>query len=56
MRAAKAILVGGLIVGLLDLLYAILVYSPRRPIRVPQTIAAGLLGLNAYKAECARLF
>jgi uncharacterized membrane protein YagU involved in acid resistance len=48
MRAAKAIVVGGLIVGLLDLLYAILVYSPRRPIRVPQTIAAGLLGLNSY--------
>lgn len=48
MRAAKAILLGGLVVGVLDLLYAILVYSPRRPIRVPQTIAAGLLGLKAY--------
>jgi len=43
-RALPAIVVGGLIVGVLDLLYAIVVYSPRRPILVPQTIAGGLLG------------
>ena len=39
-----AIFVGGLIVGVLDLTYAILVYSPRAPILIPQTIASGLLG------------
>lgn len=43
-----AVLVGGLIVGVLDLVYAIAVYSPRRPILVPQTIASGLLGLRSY--------
>lgn len=45
-----AIFVGGLIVGVLDLTYAILVYSPRAPILIPQTIASGLLGPNrAYQ-------
>jgi uncharacterized membrane protein YagU involved in acid resistance len=43
-----AILVGGLIVGVLDLTYAILVYSPKRPIRIPQTIASGVLGSQSY--------
>jgi uncharacterized membrane protein YagU involved in acid resistance len=47
-RAFCAILVGGLIVGVLDLSYAIVVYSPSKPIRVPQTIASGLLGRNSY--------
>lgn len=47
-RPLPAILVGGLIVGVLDLAYAILVYSPQKPIRVPQTIASGILGLNSY--------
>ena len=47
-RPALAILVGGLIVGVLDLLYAIVVYSPRKPILVPQTIASGVLGVKAY--------
>jgi uncharacterized membrane protein YagU involved in acid resistance len=52
-----AILVGGLIVGVLDLLYAIVVYSPHRPIRIPQTIASGVLGRAAYSggAESAAL-
>jgi hypothetical protein len=47
-RSFHAILVGGLIVGVLDLLYAILVYSPQKPILVPQTIASGLLGTKSY--------
>jgi len=47
-RAFPAILVGGLIVGVLDLTYAILVYSPKRPILIPQTIATGVLGMKSY--------
>ena len=45
-RPFPAIVVGGLIVGVVDLAYAILVYSPRKPIRIPQTIASGILGVN----------
>ena len=52
-RPALAILVGGLIVGVLDLLYAIVVYSPRKPILVPQTIASGVLGVKAYSGGAA---
>ncbi len=48
-RPAPAILVGGLIAGALDLAYAIAVYSPRAPIRIPQTIASGVLGPRAYE-------
>lgn len=48
-RAFQAIGVGGLIVGVLDLTYAILVYSPHRPILVPQTIASGVLGAKSYQ-------
>lgn len=47
-RPIPAILVGGLMVGVLDLIYAILVYSPQKPILVPQTIASGLLGMKSY--------
>jgi len=47
-RAFAAIVVGGLIVGVVDLLYAIAVYSPRHPILVPQTIASGILGVKSY--------
>ncbi|HYL86007.1 MAG TPA: hypothetical protein VE263_17405 [Candidatus Angelobacter sp.] len=47
-RPFPAILVGGLIVGVLDLLYAILVYSPQKPIRIPQTIASGVLGMRSF--------
>jgi len=47
-RPFPAIFVGGLIVGVIDLLYAIVVYSPHKPILVPQTIASGLLGRQAY--------
>src|SRR5215472_3855462 len=48
-RPIRAIVVGGLAVGILDLVYAILVYSPRRPIRVPQAIATGLLGRSSFE-------
>jgi len=47
-RPFPAILVGGVIVGVLDLTYAIVVYSPKKPILVPQTIASGILGLRSY--------
>lgn len=47
-RPFYAIFVGGLIVGAIDLLYAIVVYSPHKPILVPQTIASGLLGMKSY--------
>jgi uncharacterized membrane protein YagU involved in acid resistance len=48
-RPWLAIGVGGLIVGMLDLLYAIMVYSPRHPILIPQTIASGVLGPKSYR-------
>jgi uncharacterized membrane protein YagU involved in acid resistance len=47
-RAFPAIVVGGLIVGAMDLVYAIAVYSPRDPILIPQTIASGILGAKSY--------
>lgn len=39
---------GGVIVGILDLAYAIIVYSPKRPILIPQSIASGLLGRASF--------
>lgn len=47
-RPLPAIFVGGVIVGVLDLLYAIVVYTPEHPILIPQTIAGGVLGLSSY--------
>ena len=47
-RPVPAIFVGGVVVGVLDLIYAILVYSPRKPILIPQTIASGVLGIKSY--------
>ncbi|HEV2388067.1 MAG TPA: hypothetical protein VGS20_12520 [Candidatus Acidoferrales bacterium] len=47
-RSFAAIAVGGSIVGVLDLAYAIAVYSPRHPIRIPQAIASGVLGVNSF--------
>lgn len=47
-RPFPAIVVGGVIVGVLDLVYAILVYSPRKPIRVLQAVASGLLGARSF--------
>jgi hypothetical protein len=47
-RPFLAIGVGGFIVGVLDLAYAILVYSPKRPILIPQAIASGVFGERSY--------
>jgi len=43
-RPIPAIFVGGLIAGTLDMTYAMLVYSPKAPLLIPQGIAGGLLG------------
>ena len=48
-RALPAIAVGGFIAGALDMTYAIVVYSLKQPILVPQTIASGLLGAKSYE-------
>jgi hypothetical protein len=48
-RPFLAIGVGGVIVGALDLLYAILVYSPHSPGLIPQIIASGLLGRKSFQ-------
>ena len=45
-RPFPAIVVGGLITGTLDMSYAMLVYSPKAPLLIPQGIAAGLLGVD----------
>jgi hypothetical protein len=47
-RPLLSVVVGGLITGALDLVYAVLVYSPQKPILIPQTIASGLLGMKSY--------
>jgi len=50
--AARAILLGGLVVGALDALDAIVFFGLRsgvRPIRIFQSIAAGLLGRAAFQ-------
>jgi hypothetical protein len=47
-RAFPAIFVGGFIVGIIDLAYAILVYSPKHPIRIGQAVASGLLGPKSF--------
>jgi uncharacterized membrane protein YagU involved in acid resistance len=47
-RPFPGIVVGGLVAGVLDLLYAVAVYSPGQPILVPQTIASGILGMKSY--------
>ena len=48
-RPVPAILVGGVITGVIDLLYAMVVYSPHRPLLIPLHIATGVLGASAYK-------
>src|SRR5215469_11658533 len=45
-RPLPAILVGGLITGTLDMSYAMIVYSPKAPLLIPQGIAGGLLGAD----------
>lgn len=50
-RTSKAILVGGLVAGALDLTYAFIVYGPlsyhMSPVQVLQSVAAGWLGHDA---------
>ncbi len=50
-RAAWAIVLGGLIAGACDLTYAITFYSIQgaEPIRIPQSIASGLLGMESFQ-------
>src|ERR1039458_6422906 len=47
-RPLPAIFVGGLFVGVVDMAYAMLVYSPRDPLLIPRHIATGVLGPRAY--------
>lgn len=47
--ALAPILVGGLIVGVLDMAYAIVVYAPSHPTAPALTIASGILGPAAYQ-------
>jgi uncharacterized membrane protein YagU involved in acid resistance len=47
-----AILVGGFIVGVLDLSYAMIVYTPHHPILIPQFIASGVLGDRSFDGGC----
>ena len=51
-RAVDTILYGGLIVGILDLLFAFTFYGlilGVKPLRIFQSVAAGLLGRTAYE-------
>ena len=54
-RALVAIGLGGLIAGACDLTYAVTFYAVRggKPIRIPQVIASGLLGVDSFKAGWA---
>lgn len=51
--AVAAIALGTLLVGSLDLAYAVVVYSPHQPILIPQTIASGVLGAPSYDGGLA---
>ena len=53
--AAKAILLGGLLAGTLDISAAIGVYALRgvAPIRILQSVASGLLGRESYQGGAA---
>lgn len=50
-KALLAIVWGGLLAGAFDLIYAITFYGAQgtKPIRIPQSIASGLLGMDAFK-------
>jgi hypothetical protein len=54
-RSVRVILLGGIIAGVLDLIFAFLWYGPRglSPMRILQSIASGLLGLDAYEGGAA---
>ena len=47
-RPLSAIAMGGAVVGVLDIVYAILVYSPGKPILILQYIASGILGSKSF--------
>ena len=49
--ASRAILIGGLIAGTLDITFAFIFYSLRgsTPPRILQSIASGVLGANAFR-------
>ena len=50
-NASRAILIGGLIAGALDITFAFIFYSLRgsTPLRILQSIASGLLGASAFR-------
>jgi hypothetical protein len=54
-NGVRAILLGGLIAGVLDLIFAFIWYGPRgvSPMRIMQSIASGLLGMGAYDGGVA---
>ncbi len=54
-KALPAILWGGLIAGTLDLTYALAFYGAQgvKLIRIPQSIASGLLGMESFKGGLA---
>jgi hypothetical protein len=54
-RPALAIVLGGLIAGVCDLTYAITFYAAEgvKAIRIPQSIASGLLGRDSYQGGWA---
>lgn len=47
--AFKAIFAGGLIAGVIDIAYAIIVYSPTHPVRIFQSVGSGIFGRNSFK-------
>lgn len=47
--AIKAVFIGGLLAGVIDIAYAILVYSPRHPVRIFQSVGSGIFGRNSFK-------
>jgi hypothetical protein len=53
--AFLAIGLGGLIAGVCDLTYAVVFHAAQgvKPIRIPQSIASGLLGVNSYEGGWA---
>ena len=55
-RPVPAILVGGLITGVLDMTYAMLVYSPKNPLRIPQAVATGVFGRESFNPALAPSF
>jgi len=54
-RSYRAILLGGLICGIMDITAAFIVYGLRgsSPILILQSIASGLLGMDAYDGDLA---